>query len=73
VKARILQQLEAELDAQGLKRNTPAYERKYRARKVELCKEFQRVESCWDCKAFDNCSLVKQHLVDLRTPRRKTA
>lgn len=73
MKARLLQQLEAEIEAQGLKRDTPLYLRVYRERKVDLCKQMQQVESCWDCRAFDHCELVKAHLMDLNTPLKKPA
>lgn len=72
MKARILKELERDLEGQGLKPRSPEFDRAYRSRKVELCKAMQKVASCWDCKAFDGCSLVKQHLVDLRTPRKKS-
>ena len=67
MKVRLLQQLEDELEALGARPGTFAYDKMYRARKVELCKELQRVPSCNECRAFDHCTLVKQYLVDLRT------
>ena len=66
MKSRVLRVLEAELEGAGLKPGSKLYEQELRARKVELCKEFQQVDSCWNCKAFDGCSLVKQHLQDMR-------
>lgn len=71
MKVQLLKQLESDLEGQGLKPGTPLFERAYRARKVDMCKELQRVASCWECQAFDHCALVKAHLVDLNTPIKK--
>lgn len=66
MKSRVLRVLESQLEDSGLKPGSKPYERELRARKVEMCKQFQGVSSCWDCKAFDGCELVKQHLRDIR-------
>lgn len=63
--SRALKALRAELVAAGLKPDTPAFDREYRSRKVQLCKESRRVSSCWDCAYFDHCDLIKAHLRDL--------
>lgn len=62
---RRLKALQAELEAAGLKPGTAPYEKEYRSRKVELCKEMKAVSSCWDCNYFDYCELIKAHLRDL--------
>lgn len=67
MKARELKMLEAEVESSGLKPGTEEYERALRERKVELCKSYQQVNSCWDCPAFDGCSLVKKYIEDMRT------
>jgi len=71
VKTRVLRQLESDLEGEGFKRNTERWDRAMRTRKVALCKQAQAVASCNDCKAFDHCELVKQHLRDMRTPIKK--
>jgi len=63
--ALIVRELKSELEATGLKPETPEFEQALRARKVDACKQMQQVDSCWNCRAFDSCSLIKSHLVDL--------
>lgn len=71
MKTRVLRVLESELEGEGFKRGTELWDRAMRNRKVALCKQGQSVESCWDCKAFDHCELVKSHLRDMHTPLKK--
>jgi len=61
-----LRQLKSELEFSGLKPGTPVYEETLRERKVDMCKDAQGVGSCWDCRAFDSCELIKAHLMDLK-------
>ncbi len=63
--ARVVRELKTELEHSGLKPGSPEFEEALRARKVDLCKQAQRVDSCWNCRAFDHCQLIKQHLIDL--------
>jgi len=63
--SRVLDSLRVELEAAGLKPGTEPFEREFRSRKVQLCKETRRVTSCWDCDYFDHCELIKAHLRDL--------
>jgi len=63
--SKVLEALRRELEAAGLKPDTPAFDREFRSRKVQLCKEAKRVASCWDCVYFDHCELIKAHLRDL--------
>jgi hypothetical protein len=58
--------LEEQLEMIGYIPGTPAFEKEYRRQKVDLCKQFQGVDSCWSCKAFDHCSLIKARLRDMR-------
>jgi len=63
--SRVLDNLRVELEAAGLKPGSPPFEKEFRSRKVQLCKEAKRIGSCWDCDYFDHCELVKAHLRDL--------
>lgn len=62
---RVLDSLLVELEASGLKPGTAPFEKEFRDRKVQLCREAKSVASCWDCNYFDHCELVKAHLRDL--------
>lgn len=61
----VLTEIKRDLLAEGLKEGTPAFEREYRRRRVELCKEMRGVASCYNCAYFDYCELIKQHLRDM--------
>lgn len=60
-----LEQLRANLEAAGYEPGSHAFEKEYRRQKVEMCMERQGVVSCWDCKAFDHCELIKARLRDM--------
>lgn len=62
--------VEEDLIREGLKPGTFPFDAELRQRKVELCKTRQGVGTCWECKYFDHCQLIKQHLVDLRYHRK---
>lgn len=62
---RILKKLHAELEAAGLKPETPEFDREERSRRVQMCRDAKAIASCWDCEYFDHCDLIKSHLRDV--------
>lgn len=64
---KILDELEAQVEASGCIPDTEEFARRLRAAKVEKCKEMQQVDHCSACKAFLDCTLVKAHLKDYNT------
>ncbi len=61
-----IRQIEIGLENEGYEPGSFAFEAEKRKRQVGLCKMTREVASCWECKVFDHCELVKQHLRDLR-------
>lgn len=57
---KILDHLQAVVDAEGLEEGTPAYERRLLMLRVEKCVEMQGVAECGECKAFENCEYAHQ-------------
>jgi hypothetical protein len=68
---RRLKALRAELEAAGLKPDSPEFAKEERRRRVELCKQVKKVVSCWDCDYFDHCELIKAHLRDMYRAEQK--
>jgi hypothetical protein len=64
--SRILDELRDEVELEGYEPGTPEFERIFLARRVKKCQEFQLVEHCTQCKAFDYCELAKQHMKNLK-------
>ncbi len=62
----ILEQLGYRVESEGLKRDTPEFERRLRQVKVEKCREMRVQHTCSDCPVFDFCDLAKQVLREHR-------
>lgn len=62
--SKVLDELEFQVEAAGYIPGTAEFDRRFRAARVEKCKEFQRVPHCSACRAFLDCNLVKAHLKD---------
>lgn len=54
------------LDANGYQRKTVQYDKLFLEQKIEKCKELRNVSSCYDCNYFDQCTLIKKYLIDLK-------
>ena len=62
----ILVQLGYRTEAEGLKKDTPEYDRRLRQLKVEKCREMRGQFTCSECEVFDFCELAKQVLREYR-------
>lgn len=59
-----LKELREELEQSGLKPGTPAYQKKYNARHVDICQELRRTQ-CSRC-SLNPCQVLTNHLNDLQ-------
>lgn len=57
---KILDHLQAVVEAEGLEEGTPAYEHRLLVLRVEKCIELQAVPECGECKAFEHCEYARQ-------------
>jgi len=53
-----------EIEMEGYVPGTPEFERAFLERRVSKCQEMQNVQGCPSCKAFWDCSLVKQFTME---------
>lgn len=61
-----LDRMKRDLELEGLKPDTLVFNKKFLERKVERCKQYQRVNSCDNCRVFMECTLIKEYLKILR-------
>lgn len=61
-----LADIEEEILLAGHEPGTPAYQRAFLTRKVELCQERQGVPACTACRAYDHCTTVKEYLIQVK-------
>jgi hypothetical protein len=59
-------ELEQEVEAQGVARDSPYFEPRLREAKLRRCQDRRGVSKCKDCQFYDPCELVKAHLTDVR-------
>jgi len=61
---KILDELEFQVETSGYVPGTAEFARRLRAAKVSKCKEMQNVDHCSNCRAFLDCTLVREYLRD---------
>ena len=61
-----IENIRIDLDLNGLIKGTQKYEAAFIERRVEKCKELRGESSCFECKAFGECNLIRQHLMNVR-------
>ncbi len=61
---RTLTLIRNEVELEGYVPGTPEYDRIFLERRVQKCQEMQNVKGCPSCKAFWDCSLVRQYTMD---------
>ena len=62
----ILDDLGYQVQDEGLKPDTKAYDRRLRQVKVEKCREMKGQHTCSECPTFEFCDLAKHVLRDHR-------
>lgn len=64
--SRTLDLIREELELEGFEPGTPEFEHRFLARKVQRCQEMQNVQECANCRAFLECNLARQHMMNVK-------
>lgn len=67
----ILDEITENTEDLGYKPGTPEFDKALCAAKVVRCQELQGVGICSDCRVFDYCDLIREHLLDIKFPSRR--
>jgi hypothetical protein len=67
----VLQNIRRDLELEGYKADSEAFEVALRARKVQVCQEMKGLPTCSGCPAYMGCELIKAHRRDIAFGRRK--
>jgi hypothetical protein len=63
---RTLELIREELELEGYNPESPEFDRIFLARKVLKCQEMQHVKDCASCRAFIDCDLARQHMMNVK-------
>ena len=57
----VLTKIKMQVEDEGLPIDSPKFEYRVLELRVEKCMEFQSVDSCPSCKAYDYCEITKEY------------
>lgn len=61
-----LEELEEEVELEGLSPGTPEFERALLTKRVLRCQDMQGVSDCQNCRAFHDCDWGHRYLIQLK-------